>query len=172
MKTFLFTSLTFLLFNFVYCQADLEYQVPPKAIEDLVNAPQTPAVSINPTNDWMVLLERPGFPTIEELAQPELRLAGLRINPRNNGPSRSYNYTGMNIKSIQGDEEYAIKGLPENPKIQNVNWAPNGQKIAFTLSNSNGIELWIADFNTGLAEKLTEAIINDISKTKYNRNYS
>ena len=81
----LLTLIAFLPLNFLKAQSDLEYQVPPKAIEDLVNAPQTPAVSVNPTNDWLVLLERPGYPTIEELAQPELRLAGIRINPRING---------------------------------------------------------------------------------------
>ncbi len=163
MKTLLLILFSYLLFNFSQGQNDLEYQVPPKAIEDLVNAPQTPAVSVNPTNDWLVLLERPGYPTIEELAQPELRIAGLRINPRINGPSRSYNFTGMKIKSIQGDEEYAVKGLSENPQIQNISWAPNGQKIAFTLSKTNGIELWVADFSTGQAEKLTEPIVNDIT---------
>lgn len=142
-------------------QKDLSYQVPPQPIADLVNVEQTPSVSVNATGDWMLLMERPGYPSIEELAQPELRLAGIRINPRTNGSSRSYSYTGLTVKRVDGSEEFAIDGLPENPRIQNINWSPDGQKIAFTLEKTHGIELWVAHLESGKAEKLTEAIIND-----------
>lgn len=144
-----------------YSQNDNTYQIPPKAIEDLVNAPLTPSVSINATGDWMILLERPGYPSIEELAQPELKLAGIRINPRTNGPSRAYSYNGLTFKSITENKEYPVLGLPEKPLIENVSWSANGQKIAFTNTVATGIELWIADLNTGQAKKLSEAIIND-----------
>lgn len=158
-----FTYLMVLLFGYhtLVAQKDLTYQTPPQPIADLVNAPETPSVYVNPTGDWMVLLERPGYPSIEELAQPELRLAGLRINPHTNGSSRSYSYNGLTIKSIQGSQEYVVKGLPDNPQIENVSWSPDGQKVAFTLTKSEGIELWVADFDTGQAEKLTDAILND-----------
>lgn len=142
-------------------QEDLTYQVPPKAIEDLVNAPQTPSVSINATGDWMILLERPGYPSIEELAQPELKLAGIRINPRTNGASRTSSYNGLTFKSITENREYPVQGLPEKPRIENVSWSSNGQMIAFTNTVQNGIELWMADLNTAQAVKLTDAIIND-----------
>jgi len=145
----------------VHAQDDLIYQVPPKAIEDLVNAPQTPAVSINATGDWMILLERPGYPSIGELAQPELKLAGIRINPRTNGPSRAYSFNRLTFKSIMENKEYPVQGLPEKPQIENVSWSSDGQKIAFTNTVQNGIELWMADLNSGQAEKLTQAIIND-----------
>jgi hypothetical protein len=68
--------------------AQTTYQTPPKAIADLVNAPITPSVSFSKNGDWMMLLERADNPSIEELSQPELRIAGLRINPATSGPSR------------------------------------------------------------------------------------
>ena len=142
-------------------QVSTGYQVPPREIADLVNAPQTPAVSVNGGGDWMLLMERPGYISIEELAQPELRLAGLRINPRTNGSSRGSSYAGLKIKSTGGDQERRIQGLPDNPLIQNVSWSPDGQKIAFTLARERGLELWIADFNDGKAQRLTGSIIND-----------
>ncbi len=137
------------------------YQVPPKEIADLVNAPQTPSVSVNGAGDWMVVMERPGYISIEELAQPELRLAGLRINPRTNGPSRGAAFNGLIIRSVQGDKEYRVKGLPADPVIQNLTWSPNGQMIAFTITKSNGLQLWTADFASGQARQQTDAIIND-----------
>lgn len=164
MKNLLNLALSFLFLGLstqVLAQDDLVYQVPPKAIEDLVNAPQTPAVSINATGDWMILLERPGYPSIGELAQPELKIAGIRINPRTNGPSRSYSYNGLTFKSIADNKEIPVAGLPDKPLIENVSWSPNGQKIAFTNTVENGIELWFADLASGNAEKLTGATIND-----------
>ncbi|MGI9182798.1 MAG: hypothetical protein ACR2H9_20150, partial [Longimicrobiaceae bacterium] len=58
------------------------YRVPPKAIADLVDAPPTPAVSLSPDKDWLLLMELPNLPPLSDLAQPELLLAGLRLNPR------------------------------------------------------------------------------------------
>jgi dipeptidyl aminopeptidase/acylaminoacyl peptidase len=145
----------------IFSQTDLTYQVPPQAIADLVKAPQTPSVSINPEGTWMVLMDRPGYPSIEELSQPELRIAGLRINPRTNGSSRSSNYTGLTFKSVLNGREIEVTGLPQKPSIENVSWSPNGEKIVFTLTIQNGIELWTASISNGEARKLTGAIVND-----------
>ena len=144
-----------------YAQDNLTYQLPPEEILELVDAPQTPSVSINANGDWMILLERPGYPSIAELSQPELKLAGIRINPRTNGASRSYSYNGLTFKSILNNEEYPVRGLPDDPRIENVSWSPDGQRIAFTNTVEDGIELWTADLNSGQADRLTPGIIND-----------
>ena len=144
-------------------QENTSYQTPPQLIMDLVDAPPTPGASLSPSGDWMLLLDRPNLPTIDEVAQKEVRLAGLRINPRTNGSSRSFHYSGIRIKSVQGKEETTIKGLPENPKIENIRWSPNGAQFAFTITKNNGLELWIADMLTAKARQLTDAIINDAS---------
>ena len=73
-------------------QSSITYQRPPKAIADLLEAPPTPLVLVSPEVEKRprtLLIEQPGgLLTIADLAQPELRLAGLRFNPRTNGPSR------------------------------------------------------------------------------------
>ena len=65
----------------------LTYQMPPQVLADIIDAPPTPGVYLSPDKEWLLLLERPGNPSIEEVAAPELRLAGLRINPRSMGRS-------------------------------------------------------------------------------------
>ncbi len=87
------------LHNFTYAQQ--VYQLPPKAIADLVDAPPTPLVSFSPNHQWMLIMDRASLPSIEELSQPELRLAGLRFNPRTNGLSRASFYTKISLKNIQ-----------------------------------------------------------------------
>src|SRR5438128_12664930 len=68
------------------------YRMPPKAIAELIDAPVTPGASLSPNREWLLLLEVPSLPPIAEISQPELRLAGLRFNPRTNGPSPLVSY--------------------------------------------------------------------------------
>ena len=147
--------------NILLGQDNLPYQTPPKAIADLIDAEPTPGASLSPSGEWMLLLSRPSLPSIEEVAQEEMRLAGIRINPRTNSSSRSSYYNGMKIKSLKSDEVLEIKGLPQDPKIENVSWSPDGSKIAFTLTQSSGLELWVVDVNKTKASRVTSPFIND-----------
>jgi dipeptidyl aminopeptidase/acylaminoacyl peptidase len=142
-------------------QENLSYQMPPKAIVDLIDAQTTPAASLSPVNDQMLLLSRPSLPSIEEVAQEELKLAGIRINPFTNSSSRSSYFSGMTLKSMKDQKERVITGLPLNPKIENVSWSPDGSKIGFTITLENGLQLWVAEVKTAKANKITEAIVND-----------
>ena len=71
-------------FIFLFCgltipaQEELTYQMPPEEIVRLVDAPPTPRVSVSPDGKTIMMLESPNLPAIEEVAQPELRLAGTR----------------------------------------------------------------------------------------------
>ena len=79
----------------------LGYQTPPAEMVAIVDAQPTPVVRLDPKREWMVLAMRPSLPSIAELAEPELRLAGLRINPRNNGPSRSRGFTSRSSCGLE-----------------------------------------------------------------------
>jgi len=107
-------------------------------------------------------MARPALPTIEELSQPELRIAGIRINPRTNGPSRSGHYTGLTLLDLASNEKTAIAGLPAQPKISSVSWSPDGAHIAFAVSDKDHIQLWIADVATAKAGRSTAAELNGL----------
>ena len=96
-----------------------EYQLPPSELLALVDAPRTPGVSLSPDRSIMLLLQPPSLPSIAEVSAPESRLAGLRINPRNNGPSRGTAYLGLKFRDMEGNET-EIEGLPANPQIRNI----------------------------------------------------
>ncbi len=143
--------------------AQTTYQTPPKAIADLVNAPSTPSVSFSKNGDWMMLLERADNPSIEELSQPELRIAGLRINPATSGPSRGRGIENVKIKMTRGGEEIQIKGLPANPSMGGFVLSKDEKFLAFTQTEANGISLWVVDMTSFEAKKLTDAILNEVS---------
>ena len=136
------------------------YRLPPPAIVELIDAPPTPGVSLSPDREWMLLTERPSLPSIAEVSQPELRLAGLRINPRTNGPSRRSYSIGLTLKRVADLSEKPIAGLPAEARIRNVRWSPDSRRFAFTLSEENGISLWAAAVESAEAKRLTEPVLN------------
>ncbi|PIG95986.1 hypothetical protein CS542_09600 [Pedobacter sp. IW39] len=80
MKKTLLTLFLFTAATSVFAQDAVNYQLPPKAIADLLLASPTPTVSLDSKAEWMLLSTRNSYPSVEELAMPEFRIAGLRIN--------------------------------------------------------------------------------------------
>ncbi|MGB9032804.1 MAG: S9 family peptidase, partial [Acidobacteriaceae bacterium] len=107
-------------------QSSITYQQPPKAIADLLEAPPTPLVQVSPevkSGPRTLLIEQPGgLLTIADLAQPELRLAGLRFNPRTNGPSRLPYIVALRFKALPSGKEIAVTGIPAHPHIVYAQW--------------------------------------------------
>lgn len=161
MKHLLWVFTLLLLSDSLLAQAPSGYQMPPKAIADLANAPQPPALRINSSREWMMLMERPGYPSIEELAQPELRLAGLRMNPRTNGSSRSYSYSSLTLKHMDSGRTFSVSGLPDAAQIENLSWSPDGKRFAFTITTQKGIALWTGTVAGKSASALTDDRVND-----------
>src|SRR5947209_8528511 len=76
------------------------YRKPPKEILDILDAPPTPLVSVSPTRDRLVLVQGVRYPPVADLAQPMLRLAGLRINPQTNGPHSAPRHVGLTLLAL------------------------------------------------------------------------
>ena len=140
------------------------YLLPPKEIVDILDAPPPPVVELSPARDVVVLLERASMPTIAELSQPVLRLAGLRINPKTNGQHRSGaavypRYRSFTIKTVADGSERKVT-LPPSPSLAWIGFSPDGKRFAFTQHRDNAIELWIADTTSGQAKSVTTAPLN------------
>lgn len=135
------------------------YILPPKAIVDILDAPPPPTVEISPARDLVALLDRASMPTIAQLAQPMYRLAGVRINPRTNGPHRAQLSRAITLKSVNDNSERKVT-VPANPMLSWIGFSPDGKRFAFTNQRDNGIELWIGETATGQAKSVTPAQLN------------
>ncbi len=155
-------ALTLLLSTLTKAQDAINYQTPPKAIADLATAKSSPAVSINDEATLMLQMERSDMPTIEDLAQPELRIAGLRINPNNFGPSRSGYTTALNLFNLKTNQPIKLQGIPNNARIGSVQWSPKQDKIAFVNTTNAQIDLYILDTKTGKAIKINKQPLNEV----------
>ena len=141
---------------------ELTYQVPTKTIADLVDVAPTPGIRLSPDRKTALLLEQPSLPGIAVIAQPELKLAGLRINPKNSGPSRIWSYKRMYLQDLTNKESKPIPvaGIPDGARITDVEWSPDGTKIGFAVTNDTTITLWTVDVSAGRASKLIDAPLN------------
>ena len=80
-------------------QDPLGYKLPSVDLVALIDADDPPWVSLSPDHERMLLLRVPNLPSIEELSEEELRLAGYRIKPATNGPSRGSTRRGSGMRS-------------------------------------------------------------------------
>jgi len=166
-KLFLFLSLVFSA-QMTLAQLNTPYQKPAAEIQQLLDAPTTPLVSLSPDRKWMVLYERADFPSIEALSRPELRLAGLRIDPNNFGPSRSSYYVGVKLKNVGNGQEFDISGLPQPLMLGNTSWSPDSKHIAFTQGDADVISLWVINVEAKNARRISKRAVNDVMGSTYN----
>ncbi len=140
------------------------YRLPPQVLIDIMDAPPTPRINLDPKRQWMLLLKQPSLPSVAELAERELRLGGMRIKPQINGPSRTTSLTGVELLRVSDLARREITGLPEGARIENVRWSPDGTRIAFTNTVKDGIELWVAEVGSAQARRLVDARLNQTVK--------
>ena len=149
-----------MLVHSVYSQEDLSYQLPDQSILELADANMPPSLRLNTDANKGVLMYRKSYKSIEELSEPEMRLAGLRINPKTNISSRQRYYYDMTVYNPENNEESSIEGLPENGKFSNFSWSHDESMMAFTNTTNKGVELWVLNVNGSKAKKLTEDNLN------------
>lgn len=88
------------------------YQLPSKALQAVVDAPRAPLLQLSPKRDLAAMLQLPALPDIAEVAQPELKLAGLRIHPKTFAASRFSFASKLWLLSVADGGERQIAGLP------------------------------------------------------------
>lgn len=146
----------------VLAQDAITYQTPSKVMADLLLAKPTPGVSIDSKAEWILFSERNPYPSIEELAMPEYKIAGMRINPNNYSPSRQTFVNSFSLKNIKTGKTSAITGLPATLYAGNVRWNPSQTKIAFTQTAPDRIDLYVIDVATAKATKINKQALNAI----------
>ncbi|MDQ3747392.1 MAG: prolyl oligopeptidase family serine peptidase [Acidobacteriota bacterium] len=139
--------------------AQSSYKKPPKDVLDVLNAIAIPQTLISPSRDKILLLEPLTYPSIAELSQPMLRLAGLRINPNTNGAHRQPYAVKLTLKNIADGKETPIN-LPANAQIISPQWSADGKYVAAGNITPTGVELWIIEAANGKAKMIKNAKVN------------
>jgi hypothetical protein len=123
------------------------YQQPPEDIQTILDANSSPAVVVSPDREWMLEMARPSLRPVATLAEPEVKVAGIKINPDTNGPAREYAYRGIQLRDLAAHRKAKRVDieLPDGAQIRNVSWNYESSGFSFTLTQEDGIELWYAE---------------------------
>ncbi|HLJ30652.1 MAG TPA: prolyl oligopeptidase family serine peptidase [Candidatus Angelobacter sp.] len=159
----LFVVFTFplLLVQLAQAQAVQGYHKAPRPIPEILDARPTPLVLASPKSDYLLVADRLGNPPLSDLAQPMLRLAGIRINPSTNGRHHPPRLTGLHIVHVQDGKEQTVQ-LPQNAYVGLPEWSSDGQHFSFTNTTPTAIELWVGDAASGAAHRVSGIKVNAI----------
>ncbi|MGD0648182.1 MAG: prolyl oligopeptidase family serine peptidase [Acidobacteriaceae bacterium] len=142
------------------------YDLPPKNILDVMRAPLPPAPVVSPTKDKMLLVVWQLYPSIARVATPYLRLAGVRVEPKNHsrhdtpgGYGITNCATSFDLATIPGGALVHV-ALPEAACPQEPVWAADGKKFAFANIAADSVELWIGDAATGAVHRVEGVRLN------------
>ena len=154
---------------------DLKYQTPPEVMVKMVDALPTPVISLSPAHGAgprRILIEQSSsLPTIADLAEPELRLAGLRFNPKIGAPSRTRYFVSLKLQELPQagsstqPHEIAITGLPAKAHILFARWSPDGRHIALVNAEDGrdaGLGLWMVDVAKASAVRVPGVRLNAV----------
>ena len=144
------------------------YKAPPAPLQAIVEQLRAPSVNLSPRRDLAAMMKTPTLPSIREVAQPELKLAGLRINPRTYSQSRFSFGEDLWLFDIATRKEIRLQGLPQNLRLADMAWSPDQRSLAFTHVADASVELWAIDITTKSARKISGAPLN----TVYGRGFS
>ncbi len=143
------------------------YKIPPAPLQLIVEQRRAPLVNLSPRRDLAVMVTTPTLPSIREVAQPELKLAGLRINPRTYSQSRFSFGEDLWLLEIETQKEIRINGLPKKLKLADIAWSPDQRSLAFTHINDvnadmAAVELWVINVASKSTRKISTAALNTV----------
>ncbi|MBN9519637.1 S9 family peptidase [bacterium] len=156
MRTLLVSAIALLAVT--HADGQTGYLQPPKAVADVLAAPPAPDVSVSPARDRVLIVQKDRYPPITELAEPMLKLAGLRINPRTNGKSKADRVSNLLLVTLDGTKlavpmEVGIRfGTPR--------WSPDGKRFAVLGTYDKGISVWVCDVATARIAPIPGVVVN------------
>lgn len=169
MKRVLALAAALLLVCSPFCLAD-GFRHPAPEIEEFALASPIPYTlfSADLTRAVVATRECRQVP-LAELAASEVRIAGMRIDPRTFSETRENYYNDIQLLDVASGKLRTVAGLPGEPRIKFLTWSPGGRYLCFTQNEDNRVELWRVDATAAapVAECMTPYCVNTIFGTPF-----
>lgn len=142
------------------------YDKPPKEILDVMLSPPPPQPYVSPGGEKMLLVSWVEYPAMAHVAEPFLKLAGVRLEPRTRQKHDTPGGYGirpcareLSIAKIPSGEQTKVT-LPPRSCVASPNWSADGARFVFTNTTDNGVELWVGDGATGEIKQMPNVRLN------------
>jgi dipeptidyl aminopeptidase/acylaminoacyl peptidase len=142
------------------------YNQPPPHVLKVLRAPAPPTPMVSPTRETLLLVSWVSYPSITQVAEPFLKLAGVRVEPRTR---RKHDTPGgygvapcaqtLALVDVATSKETPL-ALPPGGCVDGLSWAADGKRFVFRNTAATAVELWVGDGKTGATKRLNEVRLN------------
>jgi len=149
------------------------YQTPPEPLLSVLRAPLFPQPMLDPTGRTLLLVRQNPYPSIERLAEPYLKLAGVRVEPRSH--SRHDMASGYGIRTclegftlvdVASGRETPV-ALPPGACPDWPSWSAAGTRFAFENTTSDKVELWVGRVDGGRVQRIEGVQLNPVLGSEF-----
>jgi len=128
-----------------YCDSkDAGYGKPPGKIADILNAAQPQVPVVSPDSASILLATPRTFLPVVELAEPMLRLAGVRIVAASRRLQNARYYCAYDMVDVcKATCRHLL--LPDGVRAGLPQWSADSRHFAFPVAVADRVELWVGD---------------------------
>lgn len=144
------------------------YRQPPEPLLSVLRAPLNPSPRLDPTGKTLLLVQRTQYPPIARVAEPYLKLAGVRVEPRthsrhdmSNGYGIRSCLQGFSLVDVASGRQTAVS-LPAGACPAAPVWSPDGRRFAFNNTAADRVELWVGEVATGNVRRIDGVQLNPV----------
>ena len=141
--------------------AATSYKLPPRAVIDILDAPGAPILRESPAGDAILLVDAEQNPPLSLVAEPFLRLGGVRLTPKRGTRQHLVYGTSLTLLTLPDGRKTRVE-LPAGSRISLPIFSPDGAAFAFTRDTDDRTELWIGDAKSGKAKPISDVRLNDV----------
>ncbi|MFT3693867.1 MAG: prolyl oligopeptidase family serine peptidase [Kofleriaceae bacterium] len=149
------------------------YNKPPQNVLDVLHAAASPRPLPDPTSSKLLLVSYVRYPSITQVAEPYLKLAGVRLEPRTR---RKHDTPGgygvapcgqtLALVDVASTKEIKLQ-LPQGGCADAFSWSADGKHFAFRNTSHDAVELWVGDGTTGETHRMGTMKLNPMLGTGY-----
>ncbi len=138
------------------------YKLPPPEVVRIFDAPSVPQTRLAPTGDAALLVDVVQNPPLSVVAEPFLRLAGVRLVPARGARQHLVYASGFSVLSLPEGRATRVT-LPAGARLGMPVFSPDGKTFAFTRDMEDRVELWLGETKTGRAAAVPGVRLNDVA---------
>lgn len=141
-------------------QTTNKWQTPPEEIMKVLHAPQLPRVWTSPGGEYLLLADPVVYPPLAELGSTMHKLAGMRVNPANNGYHGQHGGTSPRLVRIEDGSTTPLE-LPKDAEVHDVSWTADGNRFVLVVGFADHFGLYAGSVN-GTTEEVKDMAVNPL----------
>jgi dipeptidyl aminopeptidase/acylaminoacyl peptidase len=138
-----------------------------------MHAQSPPMPNVSPTQDTILLVSWQDYPSIARVATPFLRLAGVRVEPKNHSKHDTPGGYGITpcatkfdlVDTADGSEIHIA--LPPGACPGDPVWAADGKRFAFVNLAPEAVELWVGNAKSSEVHRVPGVRLNPMFNDEF-----